>query len=152
MKSRPTRLRWAALPAADGAGPAIERFTLAEDELRTLRLRVPDSTDPAAVAGLCEDLALHDWLLTAVVRVLDGSRLGSVDGPAAVRALRPAVEHLLHLWMPGARVDRSLAPLWDVLEREPGFTRQWRTLVRRIRDQLALLQVAPLLREELTPR
>jgi hypothetical protein len=62
------------------------------------------------------------------------------------------VEHLLHLWMPGARVDRSLAPLWDVLEREPGFTRQWRTLVRRIRDQLALLQVAPLLREELTPR
>ena len=102
--------------------------------------------EPAAVAGLCEDFALHDWLLTTVVRMLDGSRLGSLDGADAVRALRPAVDHLLHLWMPGARVHHALAPLWEVLEREPGFTRQWRTLVQRIRDQLAV-QAIPLLRD-----
>ncbi|MDH6227057.1 MULTISPECIES: SCO2521 family protein [Streptomyces] len=148
FKSRPTRLRWTALPAEAGAGgPSIERLTLAEDELRTLRLRVPPGADPAEVAGLCEDLALHDWLLTTVVRLLDGSRLGSADGTAVVRALRPAVDHLLHLWMPRARLEPSLAALWDVLEERPGFTRQWQVLVRRIRDQLALHAI-PALHQE----
>ncbi|MFI6334423.1 SCO2521 family protein [Streptomyces sp. NPDC050535] len=151
MKSQRTRLRWVALPAADAEGASIERFTLAEDELRTVRLRVPEGVEPAAVAGLCEDLALHDWLLTTVVRLLDGSRPGSADGADAALALRPAVEHLLHLWMPGARVHHVLAPLWDVLEREPGFSRQWNTLVQRIRDQLAV-QAVPLLRAALAPR
>ncbi|MFJ4834217.1 SCO2521 family protein [Streptomyces sp. NPDC088747] len=160
MKSQYTRLRWVALPAADGEGASIERFTLAEDELRTVRLRVPEGVEPAAVAGLCEDLALHDWLLTTIVRLLDSSRPGPASRASkadeaneadAALALRPAVEHLLHLWMPGARVHHVLAPLWEVLEREPGFSRQWHTLVQRIRDQLAV-QAIPLLRAALTPR
>ncbi|MFE0818791.1 SCO2521 family protein [Streptomyces sp. NPDC058794] len=141
FRSRPTRLRWAALPAHPGEGPALEHFTLAEDELRTVRLRVPQDTSAADLAALCEDLALHDWLLTTVVRMLDGVRLGSGtarDTAAVVRSLGPAVDHLLHLWMPRARVTPELAPLWDPLEERPGFTRQWRTLVQRIRDQLTL--------------
>lgn len=150
FKSQRTRLRWVALEALDDEGPSIERFTLAEDGLRTLELRLPAATGPAA-AGLCEDLALHDWLLTTLVRMVERSRLGSVDGRDAVIALRPAVDHLLHLWMPKARVDRTLGPLWEVLEREPGFTRQWQTLVQRIRDQLAL-QAIPMQRDALTTR
>ncbi|OKK12709.1 SCO2521 family protein [Streptomyces sp. CB02400] len=150
LKSRPTRLRWVALPAERDEGPSIERFTLAEDELRTVRLRVPAGTPAGEIAGLCDDLALHDWLLTTVVRILDGIRLGAAEPsarprprtgeshPAVVTALRPAVDHLLHLWMPRARVAHGLAPLWEALEDRPGFTRQWRTLVQRIRDQLAL--------------
>jgi hypothetical protein len=156
LRSRPTRLRWVALPAEGDDGPSIERFTLAEDELRTVRLRIPEGTSPADVAGLCDDLALHDWLLTTVVRMLDGIALG---GPPArrrpgaaphrpvVAALRPAVDHLLHLWMPRARVARQLAPLWEALEDSPGFTRQWQTLVQRIRDQLALHAIASVQRE-----
>ncbi|MCX2925512.1 SCO2521 family protein [Streptomyces sp. NEAU-W12] len=155
LRSRPTRLRWVALPADPGAGPSIERFTLAEDELRTVRLRVPEGTPGDRIAGLCDDLALHDWLLTTVVRILDGIRLGAGAGgapparrlqrpgtgeehPAVVRALRPAVDHLLHLWMPRARVAQDLAPLWDALEERPGFSRQWHNLVQRVRDQLTL--------------
>ncbi|MGW8064811.1 SCO2521 family protein [Streptomyces ziwulingensis] len=141
FRSRPTRLRWTALPAEPGDGPSIERFTLAEDELRTVRLRVPEGTAVADLAVLCDDLALHDWLLTTVVRLLDGIRLGgraAEDAGAVVRALRPAVDHLLHLWMPRARVAGDLAPLWDPLEERPGFTRQWQALVQRIRDQLTL--------------
>ncbi len=111
FRSRPTRLRWVALPAAPGDGPSIERFTLAEDELRTVRApRVPDGTTGADLAALCDDLALHDWLLTTVVRMLDGVRLGgsaAQDATAVVRALRPAVDHLLHLWMPRARVTAN---------------------------------------------
>ncbi|MFG3150876.1 SCO2521 family protein [Streptomyces sp. NPDC048219] len=140
LRSRPTRLRWAALPAAPGEGPTIERFTLAEDELRTVLLRVPEDTAGGDLAALCDDLALHDWLLTTLVRMLDGIRLGAgpEHGSAVVEALRPAVNHLLHLWMPRARVPQELAALWDPLEERPGFTRQWRTLVQRIRDQLTL--------------
>ncbi|MCW7943561.1 hypothetical protein AAW14_16315 [Streptomyces hygroscopicus] len=149
FKSRRTHLRWAARRAPRGEGPSLERFTLAEDGLRTVELRLPEETPAAAAAGLCEDLALHDWLLTTVVHMLDNSRLGAVDGPSAVLALRPAVDHLLHLWMPRAHVDRTLGHLWDVLEREPGFTRQWQTLVQRIRDQLAV-QAIPLLHEALS--
>ncbi len=162
LRSRPTRLRWVAVPARDGDGPSLERFTLAEDELRTVRLRVPEGTRSADVAGLCDDLALHDWLLTTLVRVLDGIRLGpgepghrrrpaAADGlPVVVGALRPAVDHLLHLWMPRARVSGELATLWDVLEDEPGFTRQWLALVQRVRDQLTLHAI-PAARREVEP-
>ncbi|MEU6480871.1 SCO2521 family protein [Streptomyces sp. NPDC047017] len=150
LRSRPTRLRWAALPAEGDGGPSIERFTLAEDELRTVLLRVPEGFSGTEIAGLCDDLALHDWLLTTVVRLLDGISLGAEplparpgsaaarDRPTVVAALRPAVDHLLHLWMPRARVARELAPLWEALEERPGFTRQWQALVQRIRDQLTL--------------
>ncbi|GAA4801855.1 SCO2521 family protein [Streptomyces ziwulingensis] len=163
LRSRPTRLRWAALPAAPGEGPSLERFVLAEDELRTVRLRVPEGISAADLAGLCDDLALHDWLLTTVVHMLDGIRLGpqraparlgpgAEDRPAVVTALRPAVDHLLHLWMPHARVSAELAPLWHTLEERPGFTRQWQALVQRVRDQLALYAIPSLHREaELTP-
>ncbi|MFE9623231.1 SCO2521 family protein [Streptomyces sp. NPDC006527] len=132
-----TRVRWAASPDSGGAEPPL-RFTVADDGLRTLDLRLPPGTTPAAAAALCEDLALHDWLLTTVVDKLDGLRLGSADGRAALKVLRPLVDHLLHLWLPKARVERSLEALWDVLEREPGFSRQWETQVRRVRDQLLL--------------
>ncbi|MFC7826215.1 SCO2521 family protein [Streptomyces sp. NPDC057362] len=150
FRSRPTRLRWAALPAPPGEGPSLERFTLAEDELRTVRLRVPEGTSGTELAALCDDLALHDWLLTTVVRMLDGLRLGAgaaQDAGTVVRTLRPAVDHLLHLWMPGARVGRELAALWDPLEERPGFTRQWQVLVQRIRDQLTLHAVPAVHRE-----
>ncbi|MCF2528480.1 SCO2521 family protein [Yinghuangia soli] len=148
FKSRRTRLRWSALRGDPGAAPVIERFTLADDGLRTVLLRVPDPDDEG-VLGLCEDLALHDWLLTTLVHMVERSRLGSVPGPEAVAALRPAVDHLLHLWMPMVRVAAPLVPLWEVLERTPGFSAQWRILVQRIRDQLAL-QAIPLLRDDLT--
>ncbi|MET7570055.1 SCO2521 family protein [Streptomyces sp. NPDC005492] len=151
FKSRRTHLRWAARRTPEDQEPSLDRFTLAQDGLRTVELTVPESVPAAAVAGLCEDLALHDWLLTTVVHMLENSRLGAADGPAAVLALRPAVDHLLHLWMPRAHVDRTLGHLWDVLEREPGFSRQWENLRQRIRDQLAI-QAIPLLHQALSTR
>lgn len=150
FKFRRTHLRWAAARGEPGAPAALVRFTLVDAERRTLLLRVPDVDDPAIVA-LCEDLARHDWLLSTLVHMVERSRLGSAPGAAAVAALRPAVDHLLHLWMPKARSAPAVSGLWDALEREPGFTRQWQILVRRIRDQLAL-QAIPLPSEALAPR
>ncbi|MDH6627640.1 hypothetical protein M2271_005467 [Streptomyces sp. LBL] len=151
FKSRRTHLRWVARRAPEGEPAALRRFTLAEGGLRTVELLLPDDVPAAAAAGLCEDLALHDWLLTTVQHMLDNNRPGTADGPSAVLALRPAVDHLLHLWMPRAHVDPALGHLWDVLEKKPGFSRQWDNLRQRIRDQLAV-QAVPLLHQALSTR
>ena len=94
--------------------------------------------DVPGVVEFCEDLALHDWLLTTLLRMLERSRIGIDSRSDVVRALRPAVDHLLHLWMPAARGDEISAALWDRLERRPGLSRQWHASVDRIRDQIAL--------------
>jgi hypothetical protein len=44
--------------------------------------------------------------------------------------------------MPSARVDDLLSPFWESLDRRPGFTRQWQSLVDRVRDQLAVHTLA----------
>ncbi|MFD6551020.1 SCO2521 family protein [Streptomyces sp. NPDC058398] len=137
LNAADTTLRWTATPTAAGEEPS-SRFTMAEDGLRTLRLRLPHGTPLVAAAGLCEDLALHDWLLTTVADKLDGLRAGSGDVRSMVRVVRPLVDHLLHLWMPRARLDTALHTPWNHLEETPGYSRQWNALTRRIRDQLAL--------------
>ena len=137
LNTADTRLRWTAAPAADGEAASVN-FTEAGEGLRIVELRLPRGTAPADAARLCEDLALHDWLLTTVADKLDGLRVGSEDDRAVLKVLRPIVDHLLHLWMPQARVDRALHAPWEELERNPGFSRQWNTLSQRIRDQLAV--------------
>lgn len=139
----------AAAGADPGAGPAAGRagaqppsaqFSLVTATLRTARLTLPAAALPA-VLDFCEDLALHDWLLSTVIGVIERSRPDAARGLAALHRIRPAVDHLLHLWMPAARVDRQLLPLWESLERRPGFTRQWEVSVNRIRDQIAMTTV-----------
>ena len=70
-----TRLRWAA-EADDADRPARVEFGVDTDGFRTLRLR----TGPIAAADLlavCEDVALHDWLLTALIELVRKSALGA---------------------------------------------------------------------------
>ncbi|MFE2428612.1 SCO2521 family protein [Streptomyces sp. NPDC059373] len=136
FRARRSRLRWSACLAGDRFEGA---FTLVDDELRTLRLSVPPHlhADPEELTALCEDLALHDWLLGTVASVADRACTGSGSG-AALRRLRPAIDHLVHLWMPGAAVASGLLDAWDLLESCPGLTRQWDACVNRIRDHMAL--------------
>lgn len=139
-----TRLRWAAVLAPEPQGvadqpedptqPAV--FVIEGPQLRTVRLRC-QRHQAGAVAQLCEDLARHDWLLTALLELVERSRIGTGSSHTIDR-LRPVVDHLLHLWLPGARVDPSLLDVWEELERRPGFSRQWHALKDRVRDQLAL--------------
>lgn len=135
-----TSLRWVAVPAPAPEAQRIE-FRIESRTFRTLRVTCPVVDEPAVV-DLCEDLALHDWLLTTLLQLIERSRIGAVPRPRVFEQLRPAVDYLLHLWMPGARVDRSLLPLWESLERRPGFSRQWQASVDRIRDQVAASTIA----------
>jgi hypothetical protein len=132
-----TRLRWVAV-VSDDPGPAAEPavFGIESAQLRTMQLRC-EQRQVDAVAQLCEDLARHDWLLTTLLELVERSRIGTVVRQTVDR-LRPAIDHLLHLWMPGARVDPALLGMWESLEQRPGFSRQWRAMVDRVRDQLAV--------------
>jgi hypothetical protein len=136
LRARRTRLRWAATVTDDDTAAPAAEFTIVDDVIRTLRTTVPGDT-VEHLSGFCENLALHDWALTTLLDIVDRSNLGSLEKMTFAR-LRPAIDHLLHLWMPGAHVDASLLPLWDCLEQRPGFSRQWLATVDRIRDQLAM--------------
>lgn len=143
FKMARTRLRWVVAVDAARAAASRARFTIDSATVRTLRLTVVENDLPAAVE-LCEDLALHDWLLTALLEMIERSRIGASPRPQVVDRLRPAIDYLLHLWMPAARLNESMLPLWESLERQPGFTKQWEASVSRIRDQVTLSTIAQL--------
>lgn len=132
FKAARTRLRWVATPGATGL-----TFSIDSHQLRAIRISC-EARHLTAVAELCEDLALHDWLLTTVLHLVDRSRIGTDPADRVVSRLRPVIDHLLHLWMPAARIPQDLMTYWEALELRPGFTRQWRSLVDRIRDQIAV--------------
>jgi hypothetical protein len=115
-------------------------LTLHDDRLRTLRLTYPGDLIPGVVE-LCEDLALHDWLLTTLLLIVGRARPDGSPG-LHVPELKVAIDHLLHLWMPAARLDDALIPMWEGMDRRLGFTRQWESLVDRIRDQVAMNTLA----------
>ncbi|EIV94752.1 hypothetical protein FraQA3DRAFT_4533 [Frankia sp. QA3] len=118
-------------------------FVVAGETVRTLRIH-GSGLDLVSVVGLCEDLALHDWLLTTVQHVVAGSRVRAGGGGRLPSQLKPVIDHLLHVWMPAARIGEELLPVWTGLEQRPGFSRQWESLVAWIRDQLALSLLAGL--------
>ena len=140
------RLRWVA--RIDRGQTLSATFAVRSEELRTFEISLPSTDvrhpghDLPAVVALCEDLALHDWLLTTLTTIVERALTGDRRRRERVGGLQPAVEHLLHLWMPAARLGPELLPVWSDLEARPGFTRQWETLVRRIRDQLAMSTLA----------
>jgi hypothetical protein len=150
VKAARTRLRWAAWTGPASA-PAEVEFRVEPRGLRTLRLRA-GRLPIAGVAALCEDIAVHDWLLTVLIDLVRKSALGVTDRRTAIQRLVPAIDYLLHLWMPGARLTGELAAVWQALESRPGFTRQWETLVRRIRDQLSVGAVTALAAQQADAR
>ncbi|WP_231956886.1 SCO2521 family protein [Actinoplanes sp. SE50/110] len=129
-------LRWTAM--LGDTQPDSVRFTVEGEGRRTVRVHTRDEDALPGVVALCEDLALHDWLLTTLTGMVARAPLSGPRAPAALDRIRPALDHLLHLWMPGARLEVTTRRFWDELERHAGFGRQWTATVQRIRDHLAL--------------
>ncbi|GAB2928199.1 SCO2521 family protein [Micromonospora polyrhachis] len=141
FRTRRTRLRWAVVPAEDPGAEPRGTFRVESATLRTLELTVGHD-DVHAIVALCEDLALHDWLLTTLLSLIEASLTSPGTRAQKIDRLRPAIDCLLHLWMPAARLDEAVLPVWQALERRPGFTRQWQSSVDRIRDQVTLSTIA----------
>jgi hypothetical protein len=128
-----TRLRWT-VRAATGSQV---HFAIESATQRSLRVAVPEP-DLGAAVRFCEDVALHDWLITCLVRIIERSGIGSSSPRQVTHRLRPVFDHLLHLWMPAAGLADTLLPLWWSLDRHVGFSRQWDALVDRVRDQVGV--------------
>jgi hypothetical protein len=134
FRSRRTQLRWSA-ETSDGEQEIV--FTLGADSLRTVRLRAPEA-DPRALADFCADLALHDWLLSTLLDIVDRAVARSRPAVELITMLRPGIDHLVHAWMPAAHVSSSLDGIWQELDIRSGFSLQWQKTVERIRDQLSI--------------
>ncbi len=134
FRSRQTRLRWSA-EASDGELDIA--FTVGADGLRTVRLRAPEP-DPRALADFCADLALHDWLLSTLLDLVDRAVARRRPAAELIGLLRPAIDHLVHTWMPAAHASRALDRIWQELDLRSGFSLQWQKTVERIRDQLSV--------------
>jgi hypothetical protein len=134
FRSRRTRLRWSAGMAEDRREMT---FTLADEGLRTVRLRT-EEPEPRAVADFCADLALHDWLLSALLDLVDRAMARSRPAAELAGLLRPGIDHLVHAWMPAAHVKRTLTGIWQDFDLRSGFSLQWQKTVQRIRDQLSV--------------
>jgi hypothetical protein len=131
LRAQRTSLKFAVRLSAEKTSDTPAELMIWNEDLRLFSFSTgPENTD--SVVDLCEDVALHDWLLTTVLRAVESSEPGSIT------RLRPVIENLLHLWMPGAHVAEGLVPVWESLERRPGFSRQWDRLVSLIRDRMSL--------------
>jgi hypothetical protein len=127
------RLRWTAVPGS----PARIVFRVHNDRLRQVRI-VASEEVMDSLPGLCQDLALHDWLLSSLISLIDTASIGQRNREEVLTRLRPAVDHLLQAWMPATRSRAEVAPFWVALERSSGLTRQWENAVSQVRDQVAL--------------
>ncbi|WP_067720483.1 SCO2521 family protein [Nocardia yamanashiensis] len=147
LRTAATCLRWVARvvpPAGEEPPDRIHlNFRLEQDGLRKVRIEVPTAADLAGVQHFCEDLAVHDWLLTTFGAALgDVARTGPNEDP--VGKLAPLLESLAHLWMPGAHSPRRFRRFWDGLEADPGFTAQWTAQVGQMRDRMTAATLAAL--------
>lgn len=145
LRTQRTILRWAAVVDENVDEGIKVNFVVQKDGLRTVRLAFASEPEPEELdtivdlcQDLCEDLALHDWLLTALLLVIEQSRIGAEQPVQSVLRLRPAVDHLLHLWMPAARLRPEAHAIWTELESRAGLSKQWEASVQRVRDQMAM--------------
>jgi hypothetical protein len=143
LTSRRTRLRYGAVCWSDSGsdGPGAQRapvteFALHDEIARTLRITSIRASDTDLVTT-CEEIALHDWLLTALLKVVETARTVPLTSAEVVARFGPLLD-LFHLWMPNARTPRGLRPVWAELEHCPGFSRQWRNLAAHVRDNILL--------------
>ncbi|MEU4237655.1 SCO2521 family protein [Actinoplanes sp. NPDC026619] len=143
LRTARTSLRWVVLIEPCDPSPVGIRFAVHGDELRVLSLTAAEAS-PSRLATVAEDLALHDWLITVLLEVTRKAAIGVLPREEVIARLLPAIDYLLHLWLPRSDDDEIARVLWGVLEGRVGFSRQWNTLVNRVRDQVAAGAVAAL--------
>jgi hypothetical protein len=140
FRGRLTRLRWSA-ETADSEQEIL--FMLGADGLRPVGWRAR-ARYPRGLADFCADLALHDWLLSTLLDIVDRAVARSRPAAELISMLRPGIDNLVHAWMPAAHVSRALDRIWQELDLRSGFSLQWQKTVERIRDQLSVSLVEAL--------
>ncbi|MFB7720525.1 MULTISPECIES: SCO2521 family protein [unclassified Nocardia] len=132
-----TRLRWTARMGRERGTSVF--FRVGDDERpRSVTVTVQHAEDLPAALRFCQDVAAHDWLLTVInAKVLAADGFGG-GYDRQVEVLAPVLEHLAHLWMPGAHVPDSMRALWRNLQSDAGFSRQWDTKVAQLEHRIGV--------------
>lgn len=143
LRAATTRLRWTATLADQ---EPLVAFRLLGPTERAVEIQVRGESELAQVARFCEEVALHDWLLTTLTELIEESTSHPLLGDAAVGLLSALTVHLVHLWMPSAHTPPGLRSLWAGLESDPGFSRQWAAGTGQLRDRLAVVTAQALRR------
>ncbi|MFI5779750.1 SCO2521 family protein [Nocardia sp. NPDC051570] len=136
MQASATRLRWIAR-IGRRAGQTVT-LRVDDDTTRSLRLTVREESDLDAAQRFCEDVAVHDWLLTVMAAAFEEADRFGASSRERLDILAPLLQHMTGLWMPGAHTPSTLRALWKELQNEPGFSRQWSTLTDRLRDNVSV--------------
>ncbi len=136
MQAGTTRLRWTAR-IGRREGQTV-KLHVDDDSTRSLRVTVRQESDLAAVQRFCEDIAVHDWLLTTTAAAFEEADRFGASSRERLDILAPLLQHITGLWMPGAHTPAALRALWKELQTEPGFSRQWSTLTDRLRDNVSV--------------
>jgi hypothetical protein len=134
VQSGTTRLRWAAR-IGETARPLVA-FRLHSATVRTVLVTVRTEEELAGVQRFCEDLAVHDWLLTVTGQALEQSDAYPPGSAESVAVLAPVLHHLAHLWVPGAHTPPPLRELWTQLQIDPNFTADRQGLIDQLRNRM----------------
>jgi hypothetical protein len=137
LRAARSQLRWVAQVRPAATDLVDVHLNVYDRRLRLLRFGTAQAT-AGRIAAACADLALHDWLVTTLIESVRKASIGVESRAETLDRLRPAIDHLLHLWMPAAGGDDFAEQLWAVLDRRAGLSRQWDSLVHRIRDQVSV--------------
>ncbi|MEV0436170.1 SCO2521 family protein [Nocardia sp. NPDC050413] len=132
LRAPTTRLRWSAVVGGI-TGPAVS-LRVEDEEFRTLRVTVKEASDLPAALRFCEDVAVHDWLLTVIDARVRAAE--TFDDGRQVAVLAPVLEHLAHLWMPGAQVPTAMRAPWRDLQTVAGLSKQWTARVEQIQRRI----------------
>ncbi|MRH86388.1 hypothetical protein GFY24_02705 [Nocardia sp. SYP-A9097] len=131
-----TRLRWT-VKIGGTAGPAVS-FRLDDEATRTANITVRVAEEIPDAVRFCQDLAVHDWLLTVIdAKVLAAAGVRSGD-ERQLDVLAAMLEHLGHLWMPGAHTPDAMRSPWRELQSKASFSKQWDTRLRQLRDRIVV--------------
>lgn len=142
LRSSPRTFRWVARVAGTAGMPQVE-FVRCPDGTFQINA-VTNPTYLISLARFCEDVALHNWLLSTMAAAF----AGSTAAPDRIGEMGPALELLGHLWSPGEALDERLNSLWPDLEARLHLSRGWRNQVTRVRDKILLLTLEALQQQQ----
>nr|WP_269781537.1 SCO2521 family protein [Nocardia bovistercoris] len=136
LRAGTTRLRWAAR-IGDVDSPRVS-FRLLDDVVRAALIVVPSEPELMDAQRFCEDLAVHDWLLTVLTDAIERADLAGPASPEATEIIAPVLQHLAHLWLPEAHTPPELRGLWTQLQADAALTAEWRNSVAHLRNRVMM--------------
>ncbi|NUP45896.1 MAG: hypothetical protein HOW97_01065, partial [Catenulispora sp.] len=137
LRTGSLRVRWIVEVVDSRSAPPAVNVVVEGPEQLTVRMAGRLDELPT-MTRFCEELALHQWLLTVFSQAEDIATRLAAREPDPLAVLRRALGLLGDLWEPPLYLDTNMKTLWRALEERAALTRQFQASVARIRDRISL--------------